>query len=240
MQEAFFSLKGSQGMTKIRSVGVWILVLGALALIPATASADSYTLDFLPTNTFSGTAPAGTLSATFSDVSGGVQLVITSSLAAGENLDAGGSLYFNINPTKSSLLSGLNFALTANTGFSQAASVATGENAFKADGDGYYDILFSYAPSTKAFTSGESQTYSITGGAISAFDFANFFSSPGGGNGTWLSAIHVQNTPSGGQGSAWVGGTPDGFTPVPEPSSLAILAIGAVGLVSYRLRRRVP
>jgi hypothetical protein len=225
-------------MTVSRNVGAWLIGVAALALMPAAAFADTVTVSFLPTNTFSGTAPSGTLTAQFSDVAGGVQLVITSSLASGENLDPGKALYLNINPSKSFMLPDLSFALTGNTGFSQAASVQTGEDAFKADGTGgNYDIQFTYGSSTKAFTTGESQTYLITTsvGTISADDF-NYLST-GGSPTPFLAAIHVQNTPSGGQGSGWVGGTPD---PVPVPPSLvlALTGIGSLGLTRLVRWRR--
>jgi hypothetical protein len=217
----------------------------------ARARAD-LVFNYNPTNTFSGTAPAGSLTATFTDVAGGVQLVLTSNLAAGENLDPGpaGAFYFNFAPTllSSSLFSGLNFTLQANTGLSEAAGVTldpTGK--LPADGGGYYDILLSYSPGDKPFTTGESQTYLITssGGTITSADF-NFPSTPHGGNGTWLSAIHVQNTPNGGSGSAWVAGTIDnpnpGPTPgppvVPEPASLLLGSIGAcLALLPASLRK---
>jgi hypothetical protein len=180
--------------------------LGALTLAVPIAHAGVLEFDFLPANTFSGTAPAGTLTAVFTDVaqgtcggSGGcVQLVITSNLGSNENLDPGKALYLNIDPAKSSELGSLAFTLAANTGFSQAAGVMTGEDTFKPDGDGLMDILFTYTSGTKAFTTGESQTYDIstTLGTISAADF-DFSSTCGMGCGTGghLAAVHVQNTP---------------------------------------------
>jgi len=209
--------------------------LGGLILclsMAVVASAD--TLNFDPANTWSGTAPGGSLSAAFTDVAGGVQLVIDSNLGAGENLDPNKALYLNI--SDSSLLSTLAFTLTANTGFSQAATVLTGENAYRPDGDGYMDILFTYDSATKAFTNGESQTYLITGGAgLVASDFTTGWSyCPGNCNGPHLAAVHVQNTPNGGGGSAWVGGTVD--TSVPEPSSTGLLfsALAVIGLGGRR------
>jgi hypothetical protein len=221
--------------TLFRRLTLVLAIVVGLAYAPA-ALAD-VTFNFLPVNTFSGTAPAGTLSATFSDVTGGVQLVITSNLANGENLDPNKALYLNINPSLDGQLSDLGFALTANTGFSQAASVQTGADGFKADGDGVYDILFTYTMSTKAFTTGESQTYLISdsAGTIHASDF-NFLSTcdTGCGTGGWLAAIHVQNTPNGGSGSAYVGGVvPDGGV------TLVLLGSVLVGVETLRRKLRV-
>ena len=207
------------------------LLLGTFFAATFAASAETAHayLSFNPGNTFSGNAPAGFLTADFTDVAGGVQLVITSNLASGENLDAGKSLYFNFNPSKDPILNNLSFALTGNTSYSQQAIVLTGADSFKADGDGYYDINFSFSPSSKAFTTGESQTYTITtaSGTISASDFTNYLSSPGVGNGSWLAAAHVQNTPAGGSGSAWVVGT---VTSTPIPAAAWLLGSGLIGL----------
>jgi hypothetical protein len=226
--------------------------LGALALTAPAAHALEFF--FLPSGTFSGTAPAGTLTAAFTNVaqsscttanggvatSGGcVQLAITSNLASGENLDPGKALYLNIDPAKSSELGSLTFDLTANTGFSQAAAVGQSEDGFKADGiGGNFDMLFTYSPATKAFTTGQSQTYDIftTSGTIATADF-DFLST--GGTPDLYAAIHVQNTPSGGNGSAFVGGV------VPAPlighGLLVLLAIGGVlfgGKLLENLKKR--
>jgi len=214
-----------------------LLVLGIMLLLSFAAEPAPAALSYDPANTFSGTAPAGSLTADFTDVAGGVQLVITSNLAAGENLDPTKALYFNFNPAKDSILQNLSFSLIANANFSQAATVATAPDGFKADGDGYYDINFTYTAATKAFITGESQTYFITDskGAISAGDFVNYLSSTGGGNGTWISAIHVQNTPSGGSGSAWVGATT--VSPAPLPAAAWLLGSGLAGMMV--LRRKI-
>lgn len=209
-----------------------LLISGIVLLLSVAAGPAHASFSFTPGNTFSGIAPAGSLTADFTNVTGGVQLVITSHLAPGENLDPGKALYFNFDPSKNSILQNLSFHLTGNTNFSLAAAVSTAVDHFKADGDGFYDIMFSFASGTKAYTTGQSQTYFISAGngAVTASDFS-YPSESGGGNGNWLAAAHVQNTPSGGGGSAWVGGT---ATPVPIPAAASLLGSGLAGLVLLR------
>jgi hypothetical protein len=255
--------------------GGWFLSLTAIfVMVSAAAWADDFTYSFLPANTFSGTAPAGTLTAEFFDASAskkcgaatsGVCLIITSNMAAGENIDPGNALFLNVTPSladTASFLTDLTFTLQANTAFSQAAGVTTNDESnpgqIKADGSpGLFDVLLTYTPSTKAFTSGESQTYLITDAAhtFTADDFLTLSgdvpindpctaSDPGNPGPCFAAAIHVQNTPSGGSGSGWVGafgGGGGGITggPVPEPKSigLSLIGCGVMFLVSRKRRQ---
>jgi hypothetical protein len=222
------------------------LVFGLILLGMTGQARANLSLFFQGNGTFSGTAPTGTLSAVFTDVAGGVDLTITSNLGtggAGENLDPGKALYLNFekgSPTQAVDLAALNFQLISNTNFSQQATVMTGINSFKPDGDGNFDILFTYSKGTKAFLNGESQTYFITGNGVTSADF-DFKSeiAPGVGS-QWTGAVHIQNTPNGGSGSAFVGDTSPGSPPgVPEPSTMALAALGGLGFLGYGLRRRL-
>lgn len=221
-----------------------LMWLSFILIVCASMASAGTVLTF--TNTFSGTPAAGYITAEFSAVAGGVNLTITSFLGTGENVDPGNALYLNIDPSKDALLGSLNFSLVGNTGFSEAATVtAQADNypskpptGYKADGvGGYYDILFTYDPATKAFTNGESQTYLITGAGITPDDFTNFFSLGSDPPDTYVAATHIQNTPNGGGGSAWMspGGPPP--PPIPEPGTLFLLGSGLIGLAHVARRK---
>ena len=68
-------------------------------------------------------------------------------------------------------------------------------NAFKADGDGYFDIMFDFPQEEEErFTIGETVVYDITYVEpidVYAFDFV---SDTGGGQGTYHSAAHIGGT----------------------------------------------
>ena len=244
----------------------WSIVLATVLAITighAPAWADNFTLTFSGANAFSGAGSTGSLTANFFDVNNGtcggvanqtgVCLVITSNLATNsgiqENVDPGKGFYFNLTEaesTSASILSGLAFTEEAFTGgFSTAATLSTGDDAFKADGlTGQFEVNLTWGPSIKAFTNGESQTYLITdsGGTIAADDFlslSDIDGSPLGGcnptdMGSCIAAVHIQNTGSNGQDSGWEAGTLAVATP--EPNAIAMTLFGC-GLI-YLFRRK--
>jgi len=114
---------------------------------------------------------------------------------------------------------------------------------FKADGDGIFDIKFSFVTANTAdrFTSGEQVVYDIGySGAINVFDF-RLDSEMGGGNGAYGSAAHVQSIAAG-TTSGWIGETEgDGGGPgsiVPEPTSMWLMGTAVIGLLAVRRRTR--
>ncbi|MSU57148.1 MAG: hypothetical protein EXS35_03025 [Pedosphaera sp.] len=221
-------------MKKTLTKFVAIAGLAATAVMPAKADL-TFGLDYIFSGTTAPGLPGPWATATLSDVAGGVQLTMSGSGLSGTEFL--GSWYFNL---KSSLdATSLNIAQQSSSGVT-VDSVSTGADAFKADGDGFFDILFDFAQSGAGrFEAGDSVTYLITGiPGLTAADF-NYASETGGGQGVYFSAAHLQSL-SNGQ-SDWIGdgdgGGRDTGGPVPEPSTYLVLG-SFVGLAVY-LKRRI-
>ena len=151
-----------------------------------------------------------------------------------------GGFYFNFNDTLS--LPDLSFsAPIINAGSFTVPTISKGMNNFKADGDGYYDVLLSFDTSgglPAYFGNGDSLSYLLTysgSGTMTDASFA-FLSAPGGGWGPYYAAAHIQSTPNGGSGSAWLASLEVTYAPIPEPATAAILTVGLAVLSLRRMR----
>lgn len=184
------------------------------------------------------------INASFQDVSGGVLLTVSnvgltsSEFLQGNGSGANGGIFFNLNPNDDP--NSLTFTLesqSANFG----TSISTGENAFKADGDGKYDIVFDF--SSHLFAGGASFSYLISGvSGLNSSDFA-YMSAPAGGSGPFYAAAHVMGLSPNGSNSTWIepGSGPMQLTPAPEPSSIALIAasFGIWGAVRQWHKRKI-
>lgn len=214
------------------------IAAGAAMLVALPAAAGTLTFDF--NIEFSGgTPPAGTapwISATFDDSFGGPNTVrLTMSTANLVGQEFVGSWYFNFDPALDPTLLSIVGVDTTAVG---ATTIGLGTDAFKADGDGKYDILFDFPPPPGAFagkfTAGETVVYDITYVSpidVSSFDFD---SAPDGGHGPFRSAAHVQGIGPDGEDSGWV--APGNGRQIPEPAALLILGAGLLGLGMLRRR----
>ena len=227
---------------KLVVTGVIVAIGVSFTPMDVHASGIIYQLD---SEFSSGTPPFGAgpwVDVGFQDVSPGtVQLTVTNSaLVSGEFVS---QLYLNLNTNLNP--NSLSFSYVSSTsGFTipsqGAGTISTGVNAFKADGDGKYDVLFDFDTSGgSTFTVGDSITYLITGiGGLVASDFA-YLSAPAGGHGPFYAAAYVQGIPPSGD-SGWI--EPSGGVttiPVPEPSPIVIagLSMCLLGCVRLLLNR---
>jgi len=141
--------------------------------------------------------------------------------------------YLNLDPSLDP--DDLVFSGFVKAGTFDTPSISTAVNAFKADGDGRYDILLAFANgnNNKTFDDGESFTFTISGIPSLVASSFQWLSHPDGGNGPFITAAHVLSvTPSGDSG--WVAEPFASIANAPEPASLTLLALGGVAL----LRRR--
>jgi hypothetical protein len=216
------------------------LLAGLLAMLTPGQSQATVLLYSLDAEFSGGTAPSATppwvyISMNDFNATGSVQVTITApGLSATENIL---SLYMNLAPTLDP--EDLTFTFGSKSRAAMTTpTIDTGVNEFKADGDGKYDILFNFAPGgpPQTFVNGDSITYTIGGIASLDVNSFNFNSAPAGGHGPFRMAAHVQNT-GGGEASGWIAG-PEPSIVVPEPSSLAIVLLGAISAAAWSIVRR--
>ena len=116
-----------------------------------------------------------------------------------------------------------------------AASLLLAADAYKADGDGKYDIKVIFDSSdglTTRFTDGDALRLTLTYTGVGSFNESSliFPSAPDGGAGPFLAAAHINATGPGDTGSVWVAA-------VPEPSVATSLLLAGGALLALRRRR---
>lgn len=210
----------------------------ALAAILVTSEASAVLTFQLGQEFSGGQAPGGpppwlTISFTQNGPNHVTLTLSASGLTGSENVK---DWYFNVN---NPFVGNLTFTLESKVGTFDTPSIGQNLDGFSADGGGNYDIDFGFTAggvASKVFGAGEQDTWDIFGTGLTENDF-NLFAAPHGGNGIYTTAAHVQNTTGAGSGGS-------GFVaPVPEPSSMAFLVLGAgaavCGCVLRNRRTRV-
>lgn len=234
---------------KVRSFIAGLAVASVFTYVPATASAAVlvFNLDY----EFSGgTAPAGTspwVRATFEDlVGGGVRLTISNLGLTASEINA--DFYFNFNPAKNAASVHSGISLPGTGTHTAWDFYASGNNAWKADGDGFFDFNINFPPpGDDVFTAGETfvlEFAASTGVTTADFNFPSV-DGPVGKTG-FYAAAHIQRIGSNAQNSGWIGarGSGNGGGPgnsngndVPEPATLALIGLGALAIGALRRRR---
>lgn len=201
----------------------FILVFGA--------AAQAATITFNKYVKFSGTPELPTFEAVITDIVGGVQITMTN--ISGTDAEEIFSWFFNIVPPIPSPLTVNYVSGQEALGQGPTPGVQLGEDMYKADGDGLFDLVFTYpnaggAMTAEEFTPGETSVYQVLG-AINVGAFLAT-STPAGGQGPYYSAVEQ---------SAWWGqeSKPTGM-PVPEPCSALLLGFGLIGLAGIASKKR--
>jgi hypothetical protein len=227
---------------RLLRIGVVTLASALAVVAPARATTLTFEYGF----EFSGaTAPAGPapwLTATFDDEvnPGFVRLTMdTADLTGDEFVDGNGTgkggWYFNLNPLFNP--NQLTFGFISGN---DADNILKGIDAYQADGDGRYDIRFTWnSASPFRLSAGQTAVYDIAGiPGLTVNDF-NFDSAPAGGKGPFLSAAKVQGIGLQAE-SGWVAPTTVTITQVPEPTALVLFGVALLGFGYWTRRRRVP
>jgi hypothetical protein len=178
-----------------------------------------------------GTAPVGPhpwLTATLDDHDGQGTVDLTlANINLTDNEFVSG-LYLNLDPA---LAPGdLIFNQIGKIGLFTDPVISMGANAYKADGDGNYDVLFSFATADGAqtrFGAGNSITFQITNIPSLAAQSFSWPSDSDQPEKRYYLAAHVQSIGPD-SGSGWVAATT--ITPVPEPTTFVLVGLGLLGL----------
>ncbi len=232
--------------------GLWAC---CLVVIAATSSAYGDVLYIPITTKFQGNisppGPPPWIIITLDDIANNGSLEMTIDNAG---LLSGGfvsELYLNFDDTEDVTL--LNFAHLAgqDVGSFIAPSVGSattpielGMNAYKADGEGYFDIRFEFDTTSNApdkrLGPGESIAYTITHPSVwLTLEMFLQWSEASGGSGPYVAAVHLQGSEPSIGGWFSHGTSEDGGEPVivPEPASGILLALTGAALLTRRRKK---
>jgi len=206
----------------------------AVASAGANVKAD---LMFDVATPINGDIPQGTLQAAFADKGAGiVDLTMTSNLTGSSEFIGDWGFNFTLNVSK------LKVTLLSSTGtVSSKDTVATAFNGtFNPPSVGNFNLV--WAANDHSFGPSSSITYQLTYSGSGTFNSSTFdATSTGSTGGPLYSAAKIQGIPGADSGELGNNSGPTLTTEsvAPEPSTLAIAGLGALGFLAYGLRRRV-
>ena len=195
-----------------------VVVLLAIVTFALPLSALQMTLD-VP---FDGTVPSGFPTVTITQ-DGANQVLVSMSTFPLSGTEFVSEWSFNVNLADPTILT---FGYVSGIAVS---SIGTGLDAFKADGDGFYDIIFNYPTSNSGparFVADNTSVYRIMATGLTVADFE--VGSVGGNKGSFYSATHVQAKADG--SSVWLGADEYTTVLIPEPVTMILLGLGLLGL----------
>lgn len=203
----------------------------AASVLFVSASTQATIIGYALSVEFSGATPpegvAPWLTATFDDANtpGSVELTLEATNLTDKEFVFEWS--FNLDPALDPNM--LVFSSPSKTGAFADPVINTGADAFKADGDGLFDVRIDFSNgggSNNRFGVGETAVYTITGiPGLTAGSF-DFLSAPAGGHGPFPTVAHVGGIGESDDYSGWI--------TVPEPTSLCLLAGAGVALIRRR------
>lgn len=215
----------------MKTLKTWFTgALLAWVALPAHAVLFSFSHEF----SGSGDVCANGTCATLSVLQNGanVDFLLNSNLNTGEFITG---LYGNRDPFANPTLT--DFNSRGGTGADAVSSLSSGPDAFKADGDGFFDYVWDFNNSGTPRLDG-TDTFSWTFFNASLDDFVNAVSvnGPVGKNG-FTFALRLQGLGAGNEGSGWFDAVTAPNGQVPEPGTNALLALALLSM-AFVLRRR--